>query len=277
MKTILFPTDFSKNASHAAEYAGMLAKIYDTNIVVLNTYFIPMVPENPMAYEAQSAIESNKEEAIKDLEKFTATLISKAHLHPARVSQRVVYGFPAEKIIEVANEINADMIVMGTKGASDILDKWLGTNAQKVMKEAICPVWIIPSHTHIVHPTKIMYAADFKEDEATATQRFLDIVKPLKTVNKVIHINDFFEQNTESIVHEKVVDLRDEFKEENVLIRNIKREDVIEGLETYIETYKPNVLALAVHEKSFLEKIFDTSVTKHFVQEAQLPILTFKK
>jgi nucleotide-binding universal stress UspA family protein len=277
MKTILFPTDFSGNAAHASEYAGMLAKIYDANIVVLNTYFIPMVPENPMAYEAQSAIESNKEEAIKDLEKFTATLISKAHLHPARVSQRVAYGFPADKITEIANEIKADMIVMGTKGASDILDKWLGTNAQKVMKEALCPVWIIPSHTYIVHPKKIMYAADFKEDEAIATQRFLDIVKPLEAVNKVIHINDFFEKNTESIVHEKVVDLRDEFKEENVLIRNIKREDVIEGLETYIETFKPNVLALAVHEKSFLEKIFDTSVTKHFVQEAQLPILTFRK
>jgi len=277
MKTILFPTDFSKNASHAAEYAGMLAKIYDANIVLLNSYFIPLVPENPMSFEAQSVMESTEKDAIKDLERFASELISKAHLHPTRVSQKVVYGFPAEKIVEIANEINADMIVMGTKGASNILNKWLGTNAQKVMKEAVCPVWIIPSHTYIVHPKKIMYAADFKEDEVTATQRFLDIVKPLEAVNKVIHINDFFEQNTESVVHEKVVDLRGEFKEENVLIRNIKREDVIEGLETYIETYKPNVLALAVHEKSFLEKIFDTSVTKHFVQEAQLPILTFRK
>ncbi|MEA5459017.1 universal stress protein [Arcicella sp. LKC2W] len=277
MKTILFPTDFSKNAAHASEYAGMLAKIYDANIVILNTYFIPMVPENPMAYEAQSAIESNKQEAIEDLEKFAETFISKAHLHPTRVSQRVEYGFPADKIVEIANEIKADMIVMGTKGASDILDKWLGTNAQKVMKEALCPVWIIPSHTHIKQPQKIMYAADFKEDEVTATQHFLDIVKPLETLNKVIHINDFFEQNTESVVQEKVGDLREEFKQENILIRNIKREDVIEGLETYIETFKPSILALAVHEKSFLEKIFDVSVTKHFVQEAKLPILTFRK
>jgi nucleotide-binding universal stress UspA family protein len=236
-----------------------------------------MVPENPMAYEAQSAIESNKQEAILDLEKFASAFISNAHLHPERVSQRVEYGFPADKIVEVANEIKADMIVMGTKGASDFLDKWLGTNAQKVVKEALCPVWIIPSHTHIKQPQKIMYAADFKENETTATQYFLELVKPLETINKVIHINDFFEQNTESVVHEKVNSLREEFKDDNILIRNIKREDIIEGLETYINTFKPNVLALAVHEKSFLERIFETSVTKHFVQEAKLPILTFRK
>ncbi|MES2519952.1 MAG: universal stress protein [Bacteroidota bacterium] len=276
MKTILFPTDFSKNAVHASEYAGILIKQFDANIVLLNVHWIPMVPENAMAYNAQEAIGDSKKEAEKDLAKFTEKFVEKTQINPERISQRVEYGFPSDTIVEVANEIKADFIVMGTKGASDILDKWLGTNAQKVMKAAECPVWIIPADAVINRPRKIMYAADFKEDEILATQRFLDIVKPLDALCKVIHINDFFEQNGSNIT-ETVSDLRGEFKEENLLVRNIKRADIIEGLESYIDTFKPDTLALAVHEKSFFEKIFDTSVTKHFVQEAKLPILTFRK
>ena len=63
----------------------------------------------------------------------------------------------------------------------------------------------------------------------------------------------------------------------NVFVRTIKRDDVVEGLEAYIQNYKPDVLALAVHVKSFLSRIFEQSVTNHFVYHADLPMLIFRK
>lgn len=277
MKTILFPTDFSKCAIHASRYAAMLADIYEARIILLNVDYIPMVPANHHSQEAQKAVFSSMKKAQEDLQAFKSQFIEDTKINPTRVLQQVVYGYPADKIVQEANYLNADMIVMGTKGAPNLLDKWLGTNAQKVMKNADCPVWIIPEKAKIKHPKKIMYAADFKEDEILATQKVVEITAPLDAFCKVIHVHDIFESLEKSTVKEQVATINEQFGEDDVFARNLNRSDIIEGLEAYIESFKPDILALAVHEKSFLEWFFNESVTKHFVQVSQLPLLTFRK
>lgn len=277
MKTILFPTDFSKNAAHAARYAGMLAKLYDANLVLLHVHHIPMVPQSNHSFEVRNAISLNEKGAKEDLEAFTKQFNHDSNLPPERVSQRVEYGFPAEAIVEVAHSIKADMIVMGTKGASDMMDKWLGTHAQEVMKTAECPVFTIPKNVPIDYPQRILYAADFKENEILATEKLLYMAKPLGATCKVVHIHDYFEPNIGHIIEETIKELEEKFKNEDITVQQFHRADIIEGLEGYIKTYDPDILAMAIHEKSFLDSIFDTSITRHFIQEAKLPMLTFKK
>lgn len=277
MKTILFPTDFSKSAIHASYYAAMLANIYEARIILLNVDYIPMVPANHHSQEAKKAIIVSMNKAQLDLEAFKKQFIEDTNINPHRVLQQVVYGYPADKIVQEANYLNADMIVMGTKGASNFLDKWMGTNAQKVMKEALCPVWIIPQKAKIKHPIKIMYAADFKEDEMLATQKIVQITEPLDAFCKVIHIHDIFEPMEKTMIKEQVTSLNEEFEEDDIFARNLNRSDIIEGLEAYMKTFKPDILALAIHEKSFLGQLFTESITKHFVQISHLPLLTFRK
>ena len=65
--------------------------------------------------------------------------------------------------------------------------------------------------------------------------------------------------------------------DDDVTIKNINRQEVYDGLKTYVRTHKPDVLALGVHHKSFLSKIFDRSITEHFVQVGDIPLLTFRK
>ena len=277
MRTILFPTDFSKNAAHASRYAGMLAKLYNANLVFLHVHHIPMVPENYHSFEVQNAITLNEKSAKEDLEVFIKQFIQDSHLPAERISQRVVYGFVAEAILETAISIKPDMIVMSTQGASDLMDKWLGTHAQEVIKKAECPVFTIPKNVTIGYPQKILYAADFKEDEVAATKKLLHITEPLEATFKVVHIHDYFEPNIGHTVEEIIKELEEKFKNEDVSIQQLHRTDIIKGLESYLKTYKPDILAMAIHEKSFLSSIFDTSITRYFIQEAKLPMLTFKK
>lgn len=277
MKTILFPTDFSSNALHASQYAGMVAKRLNANVVLLNVYSIPTISEYQLPSEIENFINLNKSLAANNLREFTVKFIERTGLSEDRIKQRIEYGYVADKILDTARETDADMIVMGTKGASNILDKWMGTNAEDVMKTAECPVWIIPQNAVIEYPQKILYAADFQEDEVLATSKIMTIAKPFGAVCHVIHIHDYFEMTDAHHLEETVHQLKNEFDKEQVKVTNLRRPNIIEGLETYIKTHKPDVLALAVHEKSFLSKIFDTSITEHFVEEANLPILTFRK
>jgi nucleotide-binding universal stress UspA family protein len=277
MKTILFPTDFSDNSLHASEYAAMLARRLGANIVLLHTYMIPMATEFQVPYDVADFDEISRKSAEERLQEFTTSLIESTGLAPDRISRMVEFGNISDKIVEVAKHISVNMIVMGTKGAETILDRWIGTNAQEVMKVAECPVWIIPENSPIEYPQKVMYAADFEEDEVAATQKVLDIIEPLEVSCKVIHVNEYIDLNSHQKIKETVNNLKSEFEYDDVFVRNIDRSDVIKGLESYIETFKPDVLAMAIHEKSFLNKIFEPSITKHFVQGAKLPMLTFKK
>lgn len=277
MKTILFPTDFSENAVHASRYAGMMAKLFDANVILLHVYHIPMVPAYNTSFEVKDAVSQNETEIKQQLQTFATAFRMDSNLASERVIQKVEYGFASEKTIEIANSMKVDMIVMGTKGASNMLDKWLGTHAQDVMAKAECPVFTIPNDVSIEFPQRILYAADFKDDELHAVQKVLDIAKPLGATCKVVHIHEEFEPNIGHIVEETIKELEKNFKEDDVTVQQFRRDDTIEGLETYMKTYEPDILALAIHEKSFLDNIFSTSISEHFIQEAKIPILTFKK
>jgi nucleotide-binding universal stress UspA family protein len=277
MKTILFPTDFSENAVHASRYAGMLVKLLGANITLLHAYHVPMVPAYNASFEMADPISQTENEVKEDLKAFALEFMKNANIPIERITQRIEYGFAAEKTIEVAEAIKADLIVMGTEGASDVLDKWLGTHAQEVMKTAECPVFIIPKNVPIDYPQRILYAADFKDDEINATQKVLDIAKPLGATCKIVHIHEEFEPNIGHIVEETIRELENKFKDDDITVQQFHRDDTIEGLETYMKTYQPDVLAMAIHEKTFLESIFSSSKSQHFIQEAKIPMLTFKK
>lgn len=277
MKTILFPTDFSKSAQHAAEYMSMMAKQLNADITFLHIYSIPLVSEYNLPHEIESLIAQNRITAVENLQEFVKKFIEETKISENRISVKIEYGFIPERIADTAASIKADMIVMGTKGVSDAFDRWIGTVAQKVIKLAECPVWIIPEKTPLHFPKNILYAADFEGDEVEATRKLLSIAKPFDASCHLIHVHEKLELNVGHQVEAMVKFLEDKFKEEDITFRYVSRGGVTDGLNKYVETHKPDLLAMSTHVKSFMEKIFIPSVTKHFVQEARLPMVCFKK
>lgn len=278
MKKILFPTDFSDNALHASKYASMLAKRLNAKIIMLHIYSNPVFTEFQLPYTVQNFEDKVRENEDKFLNDFAKKFLNETGFATELLTKVNEYGTtPGDDIVVFAKNQKVDFIVMGTKGASGYFEKLLGTNAQSVMNKSDCPVWIIPEDANLSYPELIMYAADYKEDEILATNTIIEITKPLGIKYKVVHIRDYFEMNVVQSVKEIADDLKDRFEGQEIEFKNLNRTSVIEALETYIQTIKPDVLSLAVHDKSFLSKIFDTSITKHFVQQAKLPLLTFRK
>ena len=278
MTTILFPTDFSKNAIHASLYATMIARAMNAHIILLNVYSIPMVTEYQMPYDIDGFLKISREAAEEKLQEFARELIKATGISPNKVREITDYGQTSDSIVKIAQSENIDLIMMGTKGVSNMLDKWLGTNAQNVLESAECPVWVIPDNAPLNCPKTFMYAADFKKDDILATYKVWEIAKLLGATCQVIHIHNYYELISKRTVKEMVTELNHEFEDEDdVTIKNINRVEVYDALKTYVKTHKPDVLALAVHHKSFLSKIFERSITEHFVQVGNVPLLTFKK
>jgi nucleotide-binding universal stress UspA family protein len=276
MKTILVPTDFSDNAFHAAQYAALLAQKYDMGLRLANVFTIHIVTEMPHAAVIDADIERQRQNANADIAQFKQRLVAATELDARRIDTQIIGGFVSDDLLNVAKGSDVDMIVMGTRGASNWLDRWLGTNAQHIMQNAACPVWVIPAATPLVLPKEFLYASDFRGDEVAELNQLLPLLRPLEANCHVVHIHHQDELNIGNELGETAVLLRDTFKEDNLTVRNLNRRTITEGLENYLKNQKPHVLAVLRTERDFWEGLFLSSISTHFVQKATHPVLVFK-
>ncbi|MFN3588762.1 MAG: universal stress protein [Spirosomataceae bacterium] len=279
MKAILFPTDFSDDSAHAVQYAAMLAVRFKSKLILLNVYSIalPVVSVTPMIFDRENLDTFRQNEAERSLQIFTDALIEATQFDYTQIEQIVAYGLVTDAIVDTAKSKDVDFIIMRSQGASSLMDRWFGTNTEKVVEAMACPVWVIPKNIALDVPQVIMYAADFEEDEVTSTFEILALAQPLGASCKVIHIHEYAEEKSELPDKQMAKSLTDTFQHFDVTVKNIRRDAIVQGLETYVRTHKPDVLALAVYEKSFFSKLFSNSLSVHFIQEMKLPLLFFKK
>ena len=132
IKKILFPTDFSHASDAGLPLATSLARDAGATLVILH------VEEPPLAYgggELYYGIpEPNTEALQKMLAEVKPTDANVPYVH------RMVTGDPATEIVRVAQEEQADILVVGTHGRSGITRLLMGSVAEQVIRHAACPV-----------------------------------------------------------------------------------------------------------------------------------------
>lgn len=132
-RRVLAPVDFSESSIAALQQAATIASQHDAELIVLH------VVDSPQAVPYAGVVESPevfRERAVRALDDLLgATDLSK---QPTR--RLVVMGFPSEQITTQARELDVDLIVMGTVGASGLRRLLLGSTTERVLRDAPCAV-----------------------------------------------------------------------------------------------------------------------------------------
>jgi nucleotide-binding universal stress UspA family protein len=131
MRTILFPTDFSDRAEQAFPLACSLARDHGAALVIL---YVDPPPTSHGEVVARRQGNGYHEQLWQQLRAYQAKDLSGGVRHVLED------GEPAEGILRVARDANADLIVMGTHGRSALQRLLMGSVAVKVVREAPCPV-----------------------------------------------------------------------------------------------------------------------------------------
>jgi len=142
IKTILYPTDFSADSRPAFEVACALASEGHSRLVVLHVKRPPLatlggttgVPPLPNEYDRE-----------RWWEKLQGIQSTRADI---TVEHRLEYGDPAAVILQMAQEIVADLIVMGTHGRTGLRRVLMGSMAEQVVRKAPCPVLTVRTAMH---------------------------------------------------------------------------------------------------------------------------------
>ena len=147
IKRILYTTDLSSNAAYAFRYALNSAKKHDANIIILHVVEerAPFFEEERLKKIAEKKITEATDRIKKRLKIFCDRELKDDPECAHRVeSIEVCQGYPPEEILRQADELNCDVIVMGTHGKGIIRHSFLGSAAQKVLRRVRKPVFIIP-------------------------------------------------------------------------------------------------------------------------------------
>jgi len=162
IKKILYATDLSETAVHAFYYAVSLANMYGAGMTILHVltefpgeeFITNMIDtdtwqeiKNRNYSEARDQLIGKRRDraALKEvLEAFTEEAKANGEDQNFDTDEVLIKrGTPAEIIVETANELSCDLIVMGTHGHSAITDVLIGSTAKRVVRQSTIPVLVI--------------------------------------------------------------------------------------------------------------------------------------
>ncbi len=154
-KTILYATDLSDNAAHAFRHAIAISRADQARIHLLHV--LPEVDAAMINYistvmgeDKLADFELEHKDEVRDQIRLRLHKFAKEELadHPEdleRIAEiQVHHGNPVVQILEAADRIDADLLVLGTHGKGLIRQAFLGSVAEKVLRKAHRPVLVVP-------------------------------------------------------------------------------------------------------------------------------------
>lgn len=140
IKTILCPIDFSKISANAMEYAVFLASHHHAELLLLHVveYLQEFEYYQILVFTPQELAEKIEKQAHEELNKLTEQIKK-----TVKVETVVRQGKAFMEIIKAAKEKDMDLIVMASHGRTGISHLLMGSVAEKVVRQAHCPVLIV--------------------------------------------------------------------------------------------------------------------------------------
>ncbi|ELR68543.1 UspA [Fulvivirga imtechensis AK7] len=278
MKKILVPTDFSDQASYALEVAYHIAKraqsqlillhvVEDTNVASMHYTGEIDMPHMEDRLFMMKLIEKGK----KDL----ADLSSNSQYADIIVEQQLRIGSPYHNIRDIIQEHDVDLVVMGTKGSSGLEEFLIGSNAEKVVRHAKCPVLTIHKKAESFDFKDIVYATALEDEE----EQCVNIVKSFQSLyGSTLHLlrvntpNNFQSDKTARPELEAFAK-RCNLQNYKIHIYNEGSEE--EGIIYFAESVNADLIAMATHGRTGLAHLLTGSIAEDVVNHTKRPVLTY--
>lgn len=271
MKHILVPIDFSDCATNAARFAVETAIRYDSAITFFHAVHMPMIDPNMPPDMVNDMMEEGEKQARESYNEFKRGLDKIAQLE---TEFELRTGFVSTEILNVAKEKEADYILMGTHGASGIRSI-LGSITASIVQKADIPVFAIPIKSSFNEFRNIVYATDLNMADVECLDQLLDFNKHVQAKITVVHIST----EKGGIDNREWDELKSAFwkeiKMEEIEFALVESDGAAHGLEQYLKEHKPDLVAMLTKHRSFLNRIFNPSLTKHLAMHTEVPLLAF--
>lgn len=272
MKNILVPTDFSKAANRASEVAIEIAVQAKAEIHFLHIQYTPV-----------SWIKLNKEsegqypETLKEIGHAKAELsrlVKKAKDKGLKADQFLVFDEGRSEILRHIPLHHHDFVVMGSHGASGATELFIGTNAQKVIRDATIPVLIVKEKS--IWPVKsIVFPSSFESDVKQPFQTVVDFANLYNAKIHLLYVNTpfSFEETEQSMA--KMQDFHKACPRGGTCTLNIHNSlNEERGILQFVNSIGSDLIAATTHGRSGFLRLLSKSITESLVNHTDTPVLS---
>ncbi|MBL3658068.1 universal stress protein [Fulvivirga sediminis] len=278
MKRILVPTDFSDQAKYALDAAHRIALKTGAALVLIHVIEDATVTSVHYTGEVELPEMTDRlfmmrmiEKGKKKLEK----LATSEAFSDIVVEQELRIGSPYHNIRDIVSEQEVDLVVMGTKGSSGVEEFLIGSNAEKVVRHAKCPVLTIHEELQNHSLETIVYATALDEDEIAS----FEVVKIFQAMYgakiNIVRINTPNNFQPDRVALKELEEFAEKLKVDNYELRIFNDNSEEEGIIYFAEQVKADLIAMATHGRTGLSHLLGGSIAEDVVNHTRRPVLTY--
>ncbi|HLK29109.1 MAG TPA: universal stress protein [Puia sp.] len=270
MKPIIVAIDFSNPSLNAAYYAADLAKSLNTDIILIHVIELPVTASHVSRTKMEfDALEHSAHSNIENLQR---KLIDRTR-NKIKVHAKVEYGTVNFEIEKFAREKNPFAIVVGIKSHATARRFFLGSNALRFIHHSIFPILLIPENASFQKIKNIAIASDLISHEndisVLHTKQWLNA---LHVPPSIIHVKT--KSETEEWINAGIKDLQNIFTEFSPKYCFINEKEVAEGINTFVNDDKTDLLIVTPEKHGLLEPLLIKSNSKEIILHSQIPVLS---
>jgi nucleotide-binding universal stress UspA family protein len=276
MKKILFPTDFSEVADNAFTYALHVAERLEAEIFFLHVYNLAATEDLMAPTEFFEALmKEEHEQAQQALQRYEQRIQQEADkalaIHPV-----IRPGYAAEVIAEYCRQEAPDLVIMGTKGAHNRVDAFLGSVTTAVLDQVEVPVLAVPEGATYQQLDRIAYATSFEERDEPASRHLGEISRALQAEVVCVHVRVEQDKVRQGQDLQGLAEMyRQDMGLPGMKLYLLKDAPVADGLAHFIRDKEIDLLAVATHHRGFFERMVHRSLTRELALHQQTPLLVF--
>lgn len=312
MKKILVGTDYSRQARHALLVAMDIARRAHADIILFHAFNQPISVGE--AYRLEAAITDLEREKTRILEDYVREVkwdvtkdfslsflstsepgieemevgnLTKSGYHALVSSQEAEkvglkiicvsrFGLPSETLQAAAEAYQADLLVMGTRGAGPVSQAFLGSTVADMIQAGKVPVLALPLQAELKDGATFVFALDLAAIPDLAMIRWLrDWVMLFQAHLKVLHVYNGKDPEQEQQKAVEALDMLDrEMKELSYEVYFQEREIVSQGVQEFIQAHQAELLMLVPRHHTFLEILLQHTLTGLLESQGLMPLLT---
>jgi nucleotide-binding universal stress UspA family protein len=262
MKNIVVPTDFSDNADNALRYAINLAVHFGSKIHLINTYEVRS--------QAGSLV-SIRDILRKDAEEELAQVVKKYNdrfVEGSSLEAKALEGYTSDTVTKYAKKYGADLIVMGTQGASALKGTFLGSNTAAVIKNSEVPILAIPAGYSYRAIKDIVFAVDDKVITSDEVVRpLIALAKEYKAHVSVLHV----EKELAATGIDEGIDLY--LNSISHSFNTVYNDNVKESIDRFVDKIDADLLCMVHRKRGFFGRLFHRSNVSKESFDSPAPLL----
>jgi nucleotide-binding universal stress UspA family protein len=272
MQKILVPCDFSDQTHQALVLAFDLARRSGGNVHLLHVVEPPLIHDNlitsPLTFES-TLLNDLGEQSQQRLAQWTERYGNE------KFTTHTDFGPPVGVMMNYIEANHIDLVVAGTKGASGLKEFFVGSNAEKIVRNASCPVIAVKKNETLASLRDIVFPnalEDGQEDlvmHVKALQHFLDATL------HVVWINTPERFISDDVTQEQLQDFARHHMLKNFSLHIYNGKDEASGVIDFTHSIQASMIAMGTHGRHGLQHMLNGSVAEDVVNHVDCPIWTY--